>query len=197
MNRKTLMWLILGQAVMTALGALLLWATQTEALLWGGAGYWALGWGLLGALASYLLVWWLARSSGLFGEHLRRAVRKIGPLFRNMSWPLVVFLALLAGVGEEILFRAFLQQWLVEHTGAIAGIGIATAIFAVLHYLSLPYCLVIFILGLLMGLAYHFTQSLMLVMVWHTVYDVIALAVLAKFPEQFERTEALGGSVNR
>ncbi len=187
MNRKLLLNLILGQSVLTGVGVLLLWLTHTEFSLWGNSGYAAAIWGVLGAVGSYALVWALARSPGVFGEHLRRAVDKIAPLFQNMSWSLLIFLALLAGIGEEILFRAFLQQWLVEHTGAVIGITLATAIFAGLHYLSLPYCLVIFVLGLLMGLAYHFTQSLVLVMVWHSVYDAIALGVLARFPEQLGR----------
>lgn len=190
MTRKLLINLIIGQSLLTALGLLLVWITGTGTSLWGSAGYPGVLWGVVGAIASYGLVLLLARSPGLFGEHLRRAVNKIAPLFQGMSWPLLAFLALLAGVGEEILFRAFLQQWLVEHTGAVVGITLATAIFAGLHYLSLPYCLVIFVLGLLMGLAYHFTQSLMLVMVWHSVYDLIALGVLARFPEQLGRSKA-------
>lgn len=183
MSRRLLINLVLGQSALTLLGLLLVWVTQRQVSLWGTSGILALLWGVLGALVSYALVWWLARSPGVFGDHLRRAVEKIVPLFQGMSWFWLVVLSLLAGVGEEILFRAFLQQWLVDHMGALAGISLATLVFAGLHYLSLPYCLVVFALGLLLALAYHFTQSLMLVMVWHSLYDLIALGFLARLPE--------------
>lgn len=53
------------------------------------------------------------------------------------------------------------------------------------HYLSFTYFLLATGLGVVLGVAYALTDSLLLVMVWHGVYDMIALYCLRRFPEWF------------
>ena len=62
----------------------------------------------------------------------------------------------------------------------MAGILIASALFAVVHLSKPPIMGIIFAIGLLFGTIYYATGSLVLVMIAHAVYDVFALHYLMK-----------------
>lgn len=94
------------------------------------------------------------------------------------TWLTVVSLSVAAGVGEELLFRAALQGVLVAHLPLLVALVLASLLFGLAHWISLAYVLVIAALGLVFGLVYHFTSSLLLVIIGHTVYDIYALRQL-------------------
>ena len=104
-------------------------------------------------------------------------------LFRNFTWPQIIFVSLLAGIGEEWLIRAVLQSFLVENFGPASGIFLASLVFGLLHFMTKTYVLLTFVLGALFGIAFYLTNSLILVMVAHTVYDIFAFALIVKFPQ--------------
>ena len=89
---------------------------------------------------------------------------------------MLVALAVFAGVGEELLFRGAIQGWLAQHTHDAVAIVAASVLFGMVHYLSFTYFLLATGLGVVLGVAYALTDSLLLVMVWHGVYDMIALS---------------------
>jgi membrane protease YdiL (CAAX protease family) len=90
--------------------------------------------------------------------------------------------SLLAGVGEEILIRGGLQSILVGLTSPFVGMLLASLIFGVMHFLSKIYVLITFVIGFVFALVFYLTDSMLLVMVAHTVYDIFAFAMIVKFP---------------
>jgi membrane protease YdiL (CAAX protease family) len=89
----------------------------------------------------------------------------------------------MAGIGEEVFFRGFLQTWLSGFIGIELAILIGAIGFGLLHFASIGYFVITTMIGLALGTAYYLTGSLLLVMVWHSVYDVIAIWVISRHPE--------------
>ncbi|MFN8289112.1 MAG: CPBP family intramembrane glutamic endopeptidase [Chitinophagaceae bacterium] len=90
------------------------------------------------------------------------------------------FIAGLAAVGEELLFRGMVQRLLIRmFKSPWAGIIVAAALFSAMHmqfYGFLPR----FALGILLGLIYWYSGSLWAAMLAHFIYDG-TLIVLAWF----------------
>ncbi len=101
----------------------------------------------------------------------------------NLTWPQIIILSALAGLGEELLFRGFAQSWLLNTIGVHTAIVITSLIFGLLHAMTLYYFLFAFALSLGFGVVFHASESMLLVVTIHAVYDVIALGVIAKYPQ--------------
>ncbi|MEC7377933.1 MAG: CPBP family intramembrane glutamic endopeptidase, partial [Pseudomonadota bacterium] len=54
----------------------------------------------------------------------------------SYSPAVLVLLSVLAGVGEELLFRGAVQGWLVAHTGPVTALLAASVLFGLVHYVS-------------------------------------------------------------
>jgi membrane protease YdiL (CAAX protease family) len=98
-----------------------------------------------------------------------------------------LFLALAAGIGEEIIFRGYLIHYLVYWTGSgINGIIMASvassALFAFLHgYQGVLPMLKIFVLSLLFSAIFIMSQSLLIVILVHALIDVLSGIVMVHF----------------
>lgn len=138
--------------------------------------------GTLLAVLTFALVFLLYRYGGKFAQELLNDIRRVSGLFVGYSWGHVVLVATLAGVGEELLFRAFLQGWLGSFIGVTWAILLTSLVFGLLHYLSFSYFISTLIMSVIFGFGYYLSGSLLLVIVWHGVYDLIALCVLVKYP---------------
>ncbi|QFT54488.1 CPBP family intramembrane glutamic endopeptidase [Microbulbifer sp. THAF38] len=143
----------------------------------------SVAWGILGALLSFVAVVVLTRSHNRVGRALRWHCGRLAPIFSKMPLVQLVILSIAAGVCEELLFRGFLQTWLSQLSSPLLGLFVASLIFALLHWASLIYVLLIFVFGLILGYAYQVSGSLLGVIVWHAVYDFFALAALAYYPK--------------
>ena len=104
-------------------------------------------------------------------------------LTRELTWPQIIVLASCAGLGEELLFRGFAQSWLTQYTGVLLAIFISSIVFALLHAMTLYYFVFALLISITFGLLLHFTQSMLLIVLFHAIYDVIALGVIAKYPQ--------------
>lgn len=142
-------------------------------------------WGVAGSVATYVVIMMLTWLPGRLRDSLDSQLEQLHRFACEYSWPVLVALAVFAGVGEELLFRGAIQGWLAQHTHDVVAIVAASVLFGVVHYLSFTYFLLATGLGLVLGVAYALTDSLLLVMVWHGVYDMIALYCLRRFPEWF------------
>jgi len=142
-------------------------------------------WGLAGSVATYVVIMLLTRIPGLPRDSWEAQLKKLHRFACDYSWPVLIALSVLAGVGEELLFRGALQGWLVWHLSDGVAIVAAAVLFGLVHYLSFTYFVIATGLGLLLGTVYWLTDSLLLVMVWHGVYDMIALYSLRRFPHLF------------
>lgn len=141
--------------------------------------------GVLGALCTYAGLLLLTQIPGLFPNNLARQMRGLHRFASGYSWFVLFLLSVFAGVGEELLFRGALQGWLTAHTNTTTAVLAASVLFGLVHYASFTYFVVAAGLGLVLGMAYAITDSILLVMVWHGVYDLVALFCLLRFPEWF------------
>jgi hypothetical protein len=94
-------------------------------------------------------------------------------LFLNL-----LFIAIFAGVGEELFFRGVLQRIFIHlFKNPMAGILVTAFIFSAIHlqfYGFIPR----FILGILLGIVYWYSGSLWPTIVAHVVYDAFAVVAI-------------------
>ncbi|MEA5445362.1 CPBP family intramembrane glutamic endopeptidase [Gammaproteobacteria bacterium AB-CW1] len=103
-------------------------------------------------------------------------------LFRGHSHGWALPLALLAGVGEELLFRGVAQTWLQEHTAPWLAILIPAVVFGLLHFLSTAYFILATLMGIYMGLLYYWSGNLLLPILVHFLYDWVAISYYLRKP---------------
>ena len=99
------------------------------------------------------------------------------------------FIAILAAVGEELLFRGLLQRLFIKlFRSPFVGIIVAAFLFSAMHmqfYGFLPR----FLLGVILGFIYWYSGSLWVAIIAHFIYDA-ALIVLAYFYPEMLNDEA-------
>jgi membrane protease YdiL (CAAX protease family) len=105
---------------------------------------------------------------------------KVTPLFTNLKIPDLTLITLLAGAGEELFFRGWLQGDLTNRFDVWIGILIASVIFGFVHYLSPTYAIYAGLTGIYLGVIYQVSGNLYIVMVIHALYDFIALVYLVR-----------------
>jgi membrane protease YdiL (CAAX protease family) len=137
--------------------------------------------GVLVALAMLVVFFWMVHSSRATLRELRQQVESlIGAMFPAGSLAQFGLVALLAGVGEELLFRGVLQTLFSQWTTPIAGLVITGLLFAFAHALSKLYFLLALIIGLCFGWLVFQYNDLVAPMVAHTLYDFVALIYLSR-----------------
>jgi hypothetical protein len=143
---------------------------------------------------------WIALAADLplrlvagFSEVVGKAVGVPAPpqpaielFIHTRSWPflslLLLFILVLAPLGEEVLFRGFLYVYLKNRLSRTAALVLTALLFAFLHF-NWPTFLPLFLFGLLLGAAYEFTGSLLLSIAIHCWFNsfTTGLLLLAKF----------------
>ncbi len=102
--------------------------------------------------------------------------RRLMPMFASLRWPGdLVLLGLLAGVGEEALFRGALQPWLARHVGEPLSIGLVALLFGGVHAVSLAYVAYASVLGVAFGVLAAWQHGPCGAMVAHAAFDALAL----------------------
>lgn len=141
--------------------------------------------GSLAGAATYGVLYLVSRVPGFHSPAMSRHLRDLRGFVLDYSWPVLITLALLAGVGEELLFRGVIQGWPAAVGFPWLGLLAGALLFGLAHCLSFAYFAVTTLMGLALGLVYMHSNSLLLVMVWHGVYDLIAIYVLRHYPQAF------------
>ena len=145
-------------------------------LSWSGTGY-----ALLLCLPMLGMLYFSERTKWKPLAQLRAEIEeKVIPIFTNCKIIDLGVIAFLAGVGEELFFRGWMQSALTNKLGIWAGILIVSLIFGLAHYLSLTYAFYAFITGIYLGVIYHTTGNLYVVMMIHAMYDFTALVYLVR-----------------
>jgi membrane protease YdiL (CAAX protease family) len=106
-----------------------------------------------------------------FLRPLRKIVMvDIKTFFLNSRVSDLIMISFAAGFAEELLFRGVLQ--------ARFGIVIASIIFGLVHFISPLYVIITTLMGLYIGAFYYFTESLLVPIQMHFIYDLGALLYL-------------------
>jgi membrane protease YdiL (CAAX protease family) len=98
--------------------------------------------------------------------------------FKSMTWVVlsIIGLVILAPVAEELIFRGLLFNRLRTNLGLIGAILISAGPFAVLHVqYGWKQMAMIFLDGVILGLAYYFSGSLGLAILMHGIGNLYAV----------------------
>lgn len=102
----------------------------------------------------------------------------------------LVFIALFAGVGEELFFRGILQRMFIRLTqNPWMGIILTAAIFSGIHFQFYGFFPRLF-LGVLLGAIYWYSGSLWVAILAHFLYDAAVIVLVYFNPRMLEDTQA-------
>ncbi len=140
-------------------------------------------WGVVAAIPMLAALILLMRLPLAGIERLREFSRQfLIPMFRGATWPQLVLISALAGLGEEMLFRGLIQHGLAEAIGGSAGILIGIAIgsltFGLAHAATRTYAIVAGLVGLYLGGVYVLSGNLLAPIIAHAMYDIGAFVYL-------------------
>ena len=103
---------------------------------------------------------------------------------RHCSVTQLLLISILAGIGEELMFRGVLQggiaQWIGGTNGQITGLLVASLAFALAHPISKWYMLICFLVGIYLGLLFLQSDNLLIPIVAHAFYDFCAFLYLPR-----------------
>ena len=111
----------------------------------------------------------------LFGDRYRKKHVELAAVFREQALPAVVTSALMAGIGEEVVFRGL--------GTSLTYLLPAAVLFGVLHHLrrSLWYVTIWSIWeGVLLALALYLTGELAVTMIAHFLHDLIGFVIFRR-----------------
>jgi len=141
---------------------------------------------LMGALfgvALFVLMMFIGRYLQRHVSSYYNLIVELRDLFSNLSWATIIVISVMAGVSEELLFRGVIQSYLISISNPGFGIIVSAFLFGIMHFYNRLYIALTLIVGLFIGWLYYDTQSLLLVVVLHSVYDVLAFASIVKYPQ--------------
>ncbi len=157
------------------------WMTDTPPL---GSWTWSVVGVLEGVLATlpllgllYVVLRWPVGPLRRIKEFSERVLR---PLLRSCTVIDLLGLSLLAGLGEEMLFRAALQGMLLHWMSVWVAVLVSGVLFGLLHAVTPTYALLAGAIGVYLGLVWYWTDNLLVVTVVHALYDFLALLYLTR-----------------
>ena len=136
-----------------------------------------------GALGMFVAMQLITNCHGWVKAQSLEIYKKVGPMFSKLATYQIILIAIAAGVCEELLFRAGLQEALAIKLQPMWAIIIASLVFGLVHALTPLYFVLATIMGLTLGVGYHYSQDLIGVMLWHAIYDIIAIYLIARRPD--------------
>jgi len=147
---------------------------------------WDAGAALWGALAAVpMLVLFLAVVRwpvGPFRPIQAFSDQVIRPLFASCSGLDLLGISVLAGLGEELLFRGVLQGVFARWMHPVAAVALAGALFGVLHAVTVGYAVLAALMGAYLGWLFLETGNLLAPVVTHALYDFLVLLYLLRGP---------------
>lgn len=152
----------------------------------------AVAWGVAGALpifAFFVLAY--VAPLGALQQIKRFLLEVLGPALATCRGYDLILLALFAGLGEELLFRGWLQVWMEGWGPRVALIG-SNIVFGLAHFITPLYAVVAGLLGLYLGILFDATgeRNLLVPIITHALYDYLGFLVVVRtwrqnqWPEQ-------------
>ncbi len=111
---------------------------------------------------------------------------KVYPLCQVLNIPLALAISVMAGIGEELFFRDLLLNILSDNCGLIIGVLASSFAFASIHFIghfknSRELILIYTLVGVYFSLVYLVTNSVLVCVAIHALYDFVAILVYKYF----------------
>jgi len=132
-------------------------------------------------------------------EFTRRFLHSVYRDFiRHCSVLQLLLVAIMSGIGEELLFRGVIQTAIVEGFGGetrglIIGIAVTSLLFGLVHPINKLYVFLCFVVGIYLGLLFVWTGNLIVPVIIHTFYNFVvflAMPQLIGFPRDVRTSDA-------
>jgi membrane protease YdiL (CAAX protease family) len=128
----------------------------------------------------YALVRWPVGPLGRIKQFSERVLR---PMLRSCTVIDLLGISVLAGLGEEMLFRGAVQGSLRHWMDLWLAILLSSVFFGLMHAVTLTYAVLAALIGVYFGLVYYYTDNLLVVAIAHALYDFVALLHLMRGQE--------------
>jgi len=179
------------EASLTPIAAALGWLVGLNPVALVHLSLTGLGAGAVATVPLLLLLWACLKTPW---QPLRRISHVLDhllvPPFRHVGVAELAIISILAGLGEELLFRGVIQEatarWIGGPTGAWVGLLLGAALFALAHPITVAYGVLAGILGLYLGWLWLATGNLLVPVTAHALYDFVALVYFIKVREPGE-----------
>ncbi len=125
---------------------------------------------------------------GPLGRIKQFSEKVLCPLLAPCSVLDLLGISILAGLGEEMLFRGALQGAFARWLSPFLAIALASVLFGALHAVTLGYAVMATLMGAYLGWLRHETDNLLAPAVAHALYDFAVLLYLLRGPGSEERT---------
>ncbi len=107
----------------------------------------------------------------------------IRPLLAPCTLLDLLGIAVLAGLGEEMLFRGVLQEAFTGWFNVWVGVVVASLLFGVLHSITPTYAMLAGLMGAYLGGIFLYADhNLLVVIIVHALYDFVVLLWLLRGP---------------
>jgi hypothetical protein len=147
--------------------------------------------GVAAALPMLLLFFVVVRwPVGPLGRIKKFSEQVLCPLLAPCSVIDLIGISILAGLGEEMLFRAVFQGVFASWLSPWAGLILASVLFGLLHAVTAGYAVMATLMGAYLGWLWTSTGNLLTPVVTHALYDMVALLFLLRGPGSTERLMA-------
>ena len=173
----------LAELVLALIGMILCGLLVPDAL----SGFrWRVGDALAGGLAVLpMLLFFFASYHSAWRPlaEIRRCLEEwLHPIIQPWSVGQLLVVSVLAGVGEELLFRGAVQGGLERWVGPWPALVIASLIFGLLHSVTWSYIILATFMGAYLGVLWNYSGNLLAPIVAHVGYDFVALLYLRSRP---------------
>jgi membrane protease YdiL (CAAX protease family) len=107
----------------------------------------------------------------------------IRPLLAPCSLIDLLGISVLAGLGEEMLFRGVLQAAFTGWFNVWVGVTVASLLFGGLHAITLTYAVLAAVMGAYLGCVWLYADhNLLVIIIAHALYDFVVLLWLLRGP---------------
>jgi uncharacterized protein len=104
------------------------------------------------------------------------------PLLAPCSVVDLLGISVLAGLGEEMLFRGVLQDAFTGWFNVWVGVLLTSLLFGALHSITLTYAVLAAVMGAYLSFVWMYTENLLVVVIAHALYDFLVLMWLLRGP---------------